>query len=57
MPFLCDDCGRPVYISMFDSKTCRCEDCQNKKDIELNRLSSRERMRRYRENNNVTVSL
>ena len=25
---LCEDCGEPVYISKFDSATCRCEICQ-----------------------------
>ena len=25
----CIDCGTPVYVSMFDSATCRCDICQN----------------------------
>lgn len=25
----CDDCGQSVYVSVFDTKTCRCEECQN----------------------------
>lgn len=46
---LCEDCGKPVYVSKFDNKTCRCEECQNVVDEELNRIASRERMKRYRE--------
>lgn len=45
----CIDCGEDVVISKFDTKTCRCEDCQKVADIELNRAASKERMRRYRE--------
>jgi hypothetical protein len=26
----CTDCGQPVYISVFDAKTYRCESCQDK---------------------------
>ena len=44
----CIDCGEEVEINEFDSKTCRCAECQNKIDIDLNRIASRERMRRYR---------
>lgn len=25
----CVDCGQSVYVSVFDSATCRCEDCQS----------------------------
>lgn len=46
----CDDCGKLVYVSILNSKTCRCEECQIKRDEDLNRKASRERMRRYREN-------
>lgn len=45
----CIDCGDEVEISQFDAKTCRCEECQNKINIELNRIASKERMRRYRD--------
>lgn len=44
----CIDCGTDVEISEFDARTCRCIDCQSKVDKELNRTSSRERMKRYR---------
>ena len=27
----CIDCGKPIYVSIFDSATCRCEECQAKK--------------------------
>lgn len=26
----CIDCGKPVYISLLNTKTCRCEECQEK---------------------------
>ena len=45
----CVDCGEEVLINYKGNKTCRCEECQEKRDIELNRMASRERMRRYRE--------
>lgn len=44
----CIDCGKIFYVPILDTKTCRCEDCQKKRDEELNRIASRERMRRYR---------
>lgn len=44
----CVDCGKTLYVPILDTKTCRCEDCQKKRDEELNRIASRERMRRYR---------
>ncbi len=31
----CIDCGKPVYISILNTKTCRCEECQSKVDKEL----------------------
>lgn len=31
----CVDCGRSVYISSFNTKTCRCDDCQKKQEKEL----------------------
>lgn len=46
---VCVDCGQLVYVPTLNTKTCRCEECQNKVDAELNRISSRERMKRYRE--------
>lgn len=45
----CIDCGSDVVVSMLNTKTCRCEECQRIVDIELNRIASRERMKRYRE--------
>ena len=31
----CIDCGKTVYISIFNTKTCRCEECQSAVDKEL----------------------
>jgi hypothetical protein len=45
----CVDCGSTVYVSIFNTKTCRCEECQNIVNKELNRISSRERMKKHRE--------
>lgn len=45
----CVDCGKAVYVSILNTKTCRCEDCQKLVDEELNRIASRERMKKYRE--------
>lgn len=46
---VCVDCGDEFYLdSYMASKTVRCKDCQNKRDKELNREASRERMRKYR---------
>ena len=42
----CIDCGKSVYVSIFDSKTVRCEDCQNKVDNQLNK----ERQKRWYDN-------
>lgn len=28
----CDDCGKTVYVSVFNAKTFRCEECQKKAD-------------------------
>ena len=28
----CADCGKSVYISILNTKTCRCEECQNEAD-------------------------
>lgn len=40
---LCQDCGKPVYISIFDSATCRCEECYSIHRTE----KSREKSLRY----------
>lgn len=45
----CVDCGKAVYVSTFNTKTCRCEECQSLVGEELNRIASRERMKKYRE--------
>lgn len=45
----CIDCGKAVYVSTLNTKTCRCEDCQSLVDEKLNRIASRERMKKYRE--------
>lgn len=26
----CEDCGKPTYVSLLNTKTCRCEECQAK---------------------------
>ena len=39
----CADCGKLVYVSVLNTKTCRCEDCQS---IE-NSASNRERQKRW----------
>ena len=41
----CVDCGKPVYVSTLNTKTCRCEECQDKVDREINK----EKCKRYRE--------
>ena len=33
----CVDCGKMVYVSVLDSKTYRCEDCQSEADKQANR--------------------
>lgn len=45
----CIECGKKFLASPLATKTCRCEECQNKINIELNRIASKERMRRYRD--------
>lgn len=37
------ECGKSVYVSIFDNKTCRCAECQN----EANSKSNRERQQRW----------
>lgn len=44
----CEDCGEMFVVNHLATKTCRCEECQDKASIFLNRLSSKERMKRYR---------
>ena len=39
----CADCGKVVYVSVLDSKTYRCEDCQD----EQNKKSNRERQQKW----------
>jgi len=46
----CIDCGEWFEVGKFNSATCRCENCQHKKDNE----KTRERMRKYRQRRNVT---
>ena len=41
----CVDCGKTVYISVYDTKTCRCEECQK----EALKASWKEASRRYRD--------
>ena len=45
----CIDCGKEFKISAMNTKTYRCEVCQNDHNKELNRIASRERMKKYRE--------
>lgn len=44
----CANCGRLIRIKGKDNQTIRCNECQHKRNEELNRVSSKERMRRYR---------
>lgn len=49
----CIDCGKTVYVSIFDNKTCRCAECQNEADMK----SNRERQQRwYDTHKNLTVT-
>jgi hypothetical protein len=45
----CVDCGKLVYIPVLNTKTCRCKECQGVVNEQLNRIASRERMKKYRE--------
>ena len=50
---LCMDCGKPVYVSIFDGTTIRCEECQSKADNQ----SNKERQKRWYDNHkNLTVT-
>jgi len=44
----CRDCGKMFFANSKDNQTTRCKECQHERDKELNRISSRERMRKYR---------
>lgn len=34
---ICIDCGKPVYVPILNTKTCRCEDCQHESDKQSKR--------------------
>jgi hypothetical protein len=36
---LCVDCEKPVFIDNMNTRTCRCEECQRKKQLEYQRAS------------------
>lgn len=45
----CVDCGKTVYVSIFDSATCRCEECQsNNRKIAYSKYNAK---RRAKDNN------
>lgn len=44
----CVDCGKEFYVDIRNMTKCRCDDCQDKRDKDLNRIASRERMKKYR---------
>lgn len=41
----CVACGKSVYVSILNTKTCRCEECQSEADREVNK----EKCKKYRE--------
>ena len=41
----CVDCGKSVYVSVLNTKTCRCDECQSAINVILNK----EKCKRYRE--------
>lgn len=45
----CVDCGEDFFVDVRNMTKCRCDECQHERDIELNRIASRERMKKYRE--------
>ena len=45
----CIDCGDEVEISEFDSKTCRCKECQ----IKFNNFTKAERNKKYYESHKI----
>ena len=46
---VCIDCGEEFEVSSHNAITLRCGICQAKRNKELNRVKSRERMKKYRE--------
>lgn len=46
---VCVDCGKEFSVDSRNQNKRRCDVCQQKRNDDLNRVSSRERMRRYRE--------
>ena len=49
----CSDCGKEVVVDARNMTKTRCDKCQNIRDKELNRIASRERMKKYRNNKKV----
>ena len=45
----CVDCGEDFVVDARNTNKCRCDCCQHERDVELNRIASRERMKKYRE--------
>lgn len=45
----CIDCGSEFFVDVRNMTKCRCDDCQKQRDLDLNRVASRDRMRRYRD--------
>lgn len=45
---ICVDCGNEFYVDVRNMTKCRCDNCQKQRDIDLNRIASRERMKKYR---------
>ena len=42
------DCGKMFFANSKDNQTTRCKECQHERDKELNRISSKKRMQKYR---------
>ena len=50
----CVDCGKWIEVDIKNNKDeYRCEECQDIRDKDLNRIASRERMKRYRERKKI----
>lgn len=47
---ICVDCGKEITVDARNMTKTRCDDCQDIRDKELNRIASRERMKKYRNN-------
>ena len=45
----CIECHQPFYVDVRNNTKCRCDKCQSERNKELNIISSRERMKKYRE--------